>query len=625
MSTENQKQLAQFAGILKTFKDIEAKLQIGKNTPTVIAKVISIELFSSQINKSKDFSPEDIQHLKAGTANRKAVINAKKFILALADKVIAQLNQLISGMPVSAETEEDKLILGFINRFTQNLNERAAASTKTSTQSQDTEKLELAKAGQFYCSYFSQSALKQMQEHLKTGHMPPVVKRYLSVCFIDLVGFSTMSESITDEKIIDVLNYFFNQLHTTIKRFNGDIDKFIGDAMLVTFESAEEAVRCAIEIILKDLDVINFKLHFMDIPEIKVHLGINSGWVLQGNIGSNERRETTVIGDGVNIASRVQNLSPPNAIWATVSTTTSLGKLKNSFEQVGRRQLKGRSQEVMLYHYTRKVPIEHTVVLYEPSKQVSTVIKSQLNDVGITNIIWTINAKHLETQVFPEKNKIVVIGPTIEPSALPDVVNMIEGKSEKSLPIIPIIKQKIDSHTYSIFEKLGCNVIVPFYRERGMEEIKNVLITQDIKEIPKRLNEPKPPAPSTATDAEAKAASENDDKDKGAQERVSISALSNEIELTLNDSINHIEMSLLQEDLVSLWKYSYQKSTMVYFFNLFNLSPEKITYDFLDELLNILSFVPDAKQVKVKFRLPHDADWQALEDIREHFDYEFME
>ena len=156
--------LEEISNILKTFKDIEAKLELGKNTPAVISKVLSIELFSTQINNSKDFNAESIEQLKAGNADRRNIVLGKNFLLNITKKVIAKLNQLISGAPLSNETEDDKQILSFINKFTQATSERAAKDAKQDNQSNEEDKLDLAKAGQFYCSYFSKSALKLMQE-----------------------------------------------------------------------------------------------------------------------------------------------------------------------------------------------------------------------------------------------------------------------------------------------------------------------------------------------------------------------------------------------------------------------------------------------------------------------------
>ncbi len=318
--------------LLATFKDIEKKLEIGKNTTNLIKQLLLIPIFNNALNKK--FSKKEMDDLKTGKANRALIITAKTTLLAISQKAIADIELSLYQKTNDHEVfEGDRLnsLIGDVDNI---------SPDKSSPRSSEADAI---KASDFYSSFFSYSAMEQLLEFIKTGRMPPTYKKYLSVSFIDIVGFSTMAEYFPSEKVVSFLNFFFNQVQGTIEKYGGDIDKFIGDALLVIFNSAESAVRCSLEILLKDIDIVNFKLQSMEMTEIKIHCGINTGWVVQGYIGSNKRRETTVIGDGVNTASRIQSMSPPNKIYITSTTFVSLGKIKELFEPIGRKKLRGKS------------------------------------------------------------------------------------------------------------------------------------------------------------------------------------------------------------------------------------------------------------------------------------------
>jgi two-component system sensor histidine kinase ChiS len=125
----------------------------------------------------------------------------------------------------------------------------------------------------------------------------------MSVLFTDIRGFSTLSEDRSPETVFTSLNQAFDVIVPAISANNGIVDKFIGDAVMALFRSADDATRAAVEIV-KCVETLETPM-----GALKVGVGINSGRLILGTVGNNERIQTTVVGDVVNIAARVESLT----------------------------------------------------------------------------------------------------------------------------------------------------------------------------------------------------------------------------------------------------------------------------------------------------------------------------
>ncbi|MDH4129546.1 MAG: adenylate/guanylate cyclase domain-containing protein [Spirochaetota bacterium] len=655
MESEKHKKL-RLINLLKTFESLENRIEKDA-ADVLLSDLLSIDFFYNNSKVIQELTKEERDQLKAGKGDKEIQTRAENCIFPLLRKGISKINQLLSDYNSKDQlSEQDRAkedYLKYLNQI-----EKIKQGDKQLKLLQNNEIRDI------YNSYFSRSALLQMTQHLHTGNNPSPIKRYLTVCFLDLVGFSTMSENIDPEQVVNILNSFFNQVNLTIQKHKGDIDKFIGDAMLIIFETAEDAVRCSIEILLKDLDIINSKLEYLDIDEIKVHLGLNTGWVVQGNIGSKIRRETTVIGDGVNIAARVEGLSPPNELWLTESTMEELGEIKTLIEPVGYRRLKGRTQEVMVYKHVRKIPPNSTLLIYEPNEPLHKVITGKLNKIGIKNIIITSDIKQFKTEIQSDKIKAVVTGPSIETSVLDDILNEANRQDKKIIPTVPVLANKGEKNKIPMYERLGLKVYVSLYRDRSMEKISNVLINENIKDIPKLdrssiyeklgkkvhtpfehkerdkirveekiegladLNE----IANILTEHNIQLIEHKDDKidipekkdiEKGLQTKVSIHASQNEIKLVFESIITIEECELLKKNIINLWKFSFQERNIPYIFNLTSLKPGNVTSDFLNNLLKILDFNENPRKVDIKIEFPNNNPIANWEDIKTNFKYKF--
>jgi adenylate cyclase len=152
----------------------------------------------------------------------------------------------------------------------------------------------------------------------------------LTIMFVDVEGFSTISETVDVEYINRLLNDFFEEMTQAIFQHRGTVDKFLGDGLLAFFGNpvplenhAQAALRAALEM-QKSMVKLNAELSQWGISElekgISIRIGINTGLVIVGNIGSARRLEYTVLGSAVNIASRLQSLAPSGGIIMTART-----------------------------------------------------------------------------------------------------------------------------------------------------------------------------------------------------------------------------------------------------------------------------------------------------------------
>ena len=147
-----------------------------------------------------------------------------------------------------------------------------------------------------------------------------------TVLFADLRNFTPMAETLPPEQVVDVLNTYLTAMTEIISRYDGHVDNFIGDAILAVFgapvskyDDAGRAVACAIAMENKMLSV-NGDLKDRGLPELAMGIGINTGEVVAGNIGSDLRTTYSVIGGPVNVASRMSSIASPGQILATEET-----------------------------------------------------------------------------------------------------------------------------------------------------------------------------------------------------------------------------------------------------------------------------------------------------------------
>lgn len=142
-------------------------------------------------------------------------------------------------------------------------------------------------------------------------------KRFVTILMSDLRGFTPLSEILDAEQVVTMLNRFLGRMVDVIFKHRGTIDEFIGDAILVIFgaplpgdpkDDATRAVACAVEM-QQTMEELNAENRALGMPELAMGVGINSGEVVVGNIGSQRRMKYSVVGSPVNLASRIESFT----------------------------------------------------------------------------------------------------------------------------------------------------------------------------------------------------------------------------------------------------------------------------------------------------------------------------
>jgi adenylate cyclase len=158
-------------------------------------------------------------------------------------------------------------------------------------------------------------------------------KRKITMMMTDLRGFTSLSERLPPERVVSILNRYLTTMVSVIKQYQGTIDEFIGDAIFVLFgapvwqeDDTERAVACAIGM-QQAMASINEQNRQEDLPEIEMGIGVHTGQVVVGNIGSPERMKYGVVGSHVNLTSRIQSFTIGGQILVSETTRQEIGSL----------------------------------------------------------------------------------------------------------------------------------------------------------------------------------------------------------------------------------------------------------------------------------------------------------
>jgi adenylate cyclase len=178
----------------------------------------------------------------------------------------------------------------------------------------------------------------------------------LSILFADVRGFTGISEALKPEELREYINEYLTDMSTIIRsRYRGTLDKYIGDAVMAFWgapvedpQHARNAVLAALDM-QKDCELLNTKFAARGWPALKIGIGINSGMVRVGDMGSQVRRAYTAMGDAVNVASRVEGRTKSYAVGILVGEHTR-GRVGDVvFREVDRIRVKGKDEAVTVY------------------------------------------------------------------------------------------------------------------------------------------------------------------------------------------------------------------------------------------------------------------------------------
>lgn len=190
---------------------------------------------------------------------------------------------------------------------------------------------------------------KERVEQIRLGDQ---VQREMTILFSDIRSYTTLSERMTPQQNIDFLNGYLMSVGPVIRNNGGFIDKYIGDAIMALFPGSPDDALSAAKGIFSQLEQYNALRAASGDEPIAVGIGIHTGTLMLGTIGEENRLDTTVISDAVNIASRLESLTKEIGVRVLISSETR-AKLKEEplLREIGAVRVKGRSEPVELFEY----------------------------------------------------------------------------------------------------------------------------------------------------------------------------------------------------------------------------------------------------------------------------------
>ncbi len=183
-------------------------------------------------------------------------------------------------------------------------------------------------------------------------------RRIVTIIFTDIRGFTTISEKIPSDKLVEMLNDYFSRMHLIVDRHCGHINKFIGDGLMIVFGApvsrgdygeAWAAVACGLEM-LQEVEVMNGEAAKHNRPEIKIGVGIHTGEAICGIVGAERRLEYTVIGDTVNLSARLESTTKEYQVPILISAAThELINKRYETQALGEVTVKGKTKSTKVY------------------------------------------------------------------------------------------------------------------------------------------------------------------------------------------------------------------------------------------------------------------------------------
>ncbi len=180
-------------------------------------------------------------------------------------------------------------------------------------------------------------------------------KREMSVLFSDIRGFTSLSERLEPVALSELMNQYLTPMTRVVHESRGTIDKYIGDAIMAFWGApmadenhAPRAVAAGLKM-LETLTEMNKSFKSEGFPEIHIGVGVNSGFMSVGNMGSEFRRAYTVLGDAVNLGSRLEGLTKVYGVGFIVSEQTSLGAPDFFYHELDKVRVKGKQKPVTIF------------------------------------------------------------------------------------------------------------------------------------------------------------------------------------------------------------------------------------------------------------------------------------
>jgi predicted ATPase/signal transduction histidine kinase/class 3 adenylate cyclase/tRNA A-37 threonylcarbamoyl transferase component Bud32 len=213
--------------------------------------------------------------------------------------------------------------------------------------------LQLSKINLAYARFVPREFLQFLgYESIVDVQLGDQVQKEMTILFSDIRSFTTLSEGMSPRENFNFLNSYLSRVGPVIRNHNGFIDKYIGDAVMALFpESAEDAMQAAIDM-QKQVAIYNVHRQKSGYVPVAIGIGLHTGSLMLGTIGEEQRMESTVISDAVNLASRMEGLTKVYGASVVISGQTLIhleDPTKYNYRFLGKVQVKGKKDSVAVF------------------------------------------------------------------------------------------------------------------------------------------------------------------------------------------------------------------------------------------------------------------------------------
>ncbi len=222
---------------------------------------------------------------------------------------------------------------------------------------------EKRKVARLFGRYVSKDVYAELMSHPERAELGGT-RRDMTVLFSDIRGFTSVTERGDPEALVGQLNEYFSRMVAIVFRNKGTVDKFVGDMVMALFSAplddpthAENGVRTAIEMV-RELGELNQAWAARGMPQLDIGIGVNSGEMIAGNIGSSSIMSYTVIGDNVNLGARLESLNKEYKCRIIISDATRV-RLTGHYDirPLGGVVVKGKSKAVEIFEVKVPAPL----------------------------------------------------------------------------------------------------------------------------------------------------------------------------------------------------------------------------------------------------------------------------
>ncbi len=303
-------------------------------------------------------------------------------------------------------------------------------------------------------STFNKFHSKEIADKIMSGEVKLGGERKVAtVFFSDIRGFTAFSEQLSPDEVVKFLNEYMTEMVTIVKKHKGVVDKYVGDAIMALWgvpEASGNDVVNALNAALEMREVLvkfNSKRNAAGKPEIKIGMGIHSGEVLAGNIGSEERLEYTVIGDTVNQASRIESAN--KILGSDILISASALNMVRSQFAVGPAlslQVPGRAE---------KITVHEVIGSKDNAGQIRTILSPSDQDKIKSRDLRAIDAakdeSYHEHAAYLQTNTMTAVHPS----------NSIHANSISFMPSMPPAPERANTQAHTVTKTFASPVPVP--------------------------------------------------------------------------------------------------------------------------------------------------------------------